>query len=66
MCLYGINSTYLLPWQHKFLCHVDFVNCVSVFNNYKTIKRICFELHSSQIAAMKSIKNKQFKIQLSV
>ena len=34
MCFYGINSTYLLPWQPKFLCHIDFVHKL---NNYKTI-----------------------------
>ena len=26
ICFYGINSTYLLQWQHKFLCHDDFVH----------------------------------------
>ena len=41
MCFYGMNSTYLLPRQHKFLCHVDFVHKF-VFQYLTTIKLSCF------------------------
>ena len=41
MCFSGIKSTYLLPWQYKFLCHVDFAHKF-VFQYLTTIKLSCF------------------------
>ena len=63
MCFNEKYSTSLLPWQHNFcVILILFVNLCSIFGNCETTNGYAFQLHSSQIAAMKLVKN-NFTIQ---